>query len=539
MRRNLPWMYFSVLMTAFALNAEAQTLSRAASLPIEREDTTKVVDYGAGPGKPADTSLPATEAAIAAAVPIGGAGAQIKGVFGQPVSWTLLPLHLVLLPDGRVLSYGNRQNNKLYYDVWNPRLGTGSGAHDLLPNWTTTNIFCAGQSVIPGTGEVVIVGGDQTLNGVVNTGVDRATMFDPATGSLKSIPPMVYERWYPTIVPLNTGDKLILGGRKDSNVYSPTPELFGQDGSWRLLPGATSNAAFGLAGWNWYYPRTYPLPNDGSKLFVLGHNGNMFYVSPAGSGSITQLAQTTLPSQVSLPTAMFAPGRFLSVRGNRKVILVNLNGQQPVVTPTASIDQLRYFANATVLADGKVMVNGGSTVSNKLTGVAYAVELWDPVTGQWTRGASALKPRLYHSSALLMPDATVLTAAGGNPGPVLNLNAEIYYPPYLFDGNGNPAARPTLVAAPVLLSLSATRQFAASVGVGDLISRVTVLHTGSSTHNNNLEQRFQPLPFTQNGQTLQITAPTNVNYTVPGYYMLFVFNRQGVPSVAKIIKIRA
>ena len=44
-----------------------------------------------------------------------------------------------------------------------------------------------------------------------------------------------------------------------------------------------------------------------------------------------------------------------------------------------------------------------------------------------------MNARLYHSGALLLPDATVLIAGGGAPGPLVNLNAEIYYPPYLFD----------------------------------------------------------------------------------------------------------
>ena len=68
---------------------------------------------------------------------------------------------------------------------------------------------------------------------------------------------------------------------------------------------------------------------------------------------------------------------------------------------------------------------------NQLTGVAYQVEIWDPATGHWTAGASAAVPRLYHSNALLLTDATVLTGGGGAPGPLANLNAEIYYPPYL------------------------------------------------------------------------------------------------------------
>ena len=157
--------------------------------------------------------------------------------------------------------------------------------------------------------------------------------------------------------------------------------------------------------------------------------------------------------------------------------------------------------------------------------MAYAAAIWDPVTGQWTLGASAVKPRLYHSTALLLPDGSVLTAGGGAPGPVNNLNAEMYYPPYLYDVSGQPAARPSLVTAPGSVQLHLNQQFAATVGSAAPISRVTLVHAGAMTHTFDSGQRFLDLSFTQTGQALTITLPTaNRNVVVPGYYMLFVFD---------------
>lgn len=102
------------------------------------------------------------------------------------------------------------------------------------------------------------------------------------------------------------------------------------------------------------------------------------------------------------------------------------------------------------------------------------------------------------------------------------MNAEIYYPPYLYDADGNPAARPTLDGTPGALTLSnpAEQQFTATVGAADRVTQVTLLHTGSATHGANLEQTFQKLLFVQDGATLTITSPTNPNYTVPGDYRL-------------------
>ena len=86
------------------------------------------------------------------------------------------------------------------------------------------------------------------------------------------------------------------------------------------------------------------------------------------------------------------------------------------------------------------------------TGI-LATEIWDPDTGQWTPAASHRRPRLYHSSSLLLPDGRVLLAGGGAFGNARNENsAEIYSPPYLFKG-----ARPTITGGPSTTSAMAER----------------------------------------------------------------------------------
>src|SRR5215468_3615465 len=79
-------------------------------------------------------------------VPVGGSGANVTGVFGSVVNWPIIPIHMCLLPDGRVMNYGTdtsgNQGAQFTYDVWNPALGTGTNAHSVLPNTTSTDIFC-------------------------------------------------------------------------------------------------------------------------------------------------------------------------------------------------------------------------------------------------------------------------------------------------------------------------------------------------------------------------------------------------------------
>lgn len=213
---------------------------------------------------------------------------------------------------------------------------------------------------------------------------------------------------------------------------------------------------------------------------------------------------------------------------------IDINGAKPTVKPSGALDQVRFWANATVMADGKVLVTGGSATVNELVDADYTSEIWDPATGAWTPGAVAAKPRLYHSIALLLPDATVLTGGGGAPGPVNELNSEIYYPPYLYkrDGSGRPAPRPTLAGAPSKVAVG--RTVTATVGDADVIGRVAFLRAGSVTHSTNIDQRFFDLPFTQAGATVSVPLPADDKVMAPGYYMMFVF-QHGAPSVAKII----
>jgi galactose oxidase-like protein/HYDIN/CFA65/VesB family protein len=438
------------------------------------------------------------------------------------------------------MSYGTnasgQQGAELIYDVWNPALGTAVSAHSVLPNATSTDIFCSAQSLML-SGEVLTSGGDLTVNGARNSANNNTTIFSPSANTLTSNTAMTYARWYGTLVGLPNGQLAIFGGRQNVGSLSPivpatTPELYDPAlRTWTSLTGATSQAAFGVS---WWYPRALVAP--GGSIFVLGADGRMFYVSTANSGSIQQSKVTAPPGGVALPTVPFAPGKALSIRANQAVVVVDYTTSTPVVTPTNPIDAVRYWASGTVLADGRVLVTGGSAVDNQSTGVDYKAEIWDPNTGQWTAGASASKPRLYHSNAMLLPDATVLTGGGGAPGPVNNLNAEIYYPPYLYAPDGTPAVRPDL-SATNLSSYDPGATLSASVGPTDVIARMTLVRAGSSTHSYNADQRFIELAFTQSGQVLTAQLPGDTTVLVPGYYMLFAINSAGVPSVAQMFPI--
>ena len=462
------------------------------------------------------------------------ADAYLKGTYSAVVNWPLIPIHMVLLPDGRIMSYGTdaqgAQTGQFNYDVWDPSKGTGTASHLVLPNTTGTDLFCSAQIVVPSSGAVLLTGGDRTINGVRNYSADDVNFFDYKYNALSASPQrMSALRWYPSVVTLANGKVLVLGGRADPNTPAPTPELYSEAEGWSSLSGATSDDAYGTR--NWSYPRAWQAPNG--QVFLATIWGGTYYVNATGQGSLAATPLKLTEGDVYLPSVMYAPGKILAFRKLNKAVVIDINGAIPTATAVTGVGQDRYHSSATVLPNGQVFVNGGSAVTNVANGVTYQAKLWNPTTKAWAAAATASKMRLYHSASLLLPDATVLTAGGGAPGPVTNLNAEIYTPPYLYKAN-TLAVRPVIQSAPTVATWGAS--FNASTDVTG-ISRVTLVKTGSATHTVDFDQRFMELKYTAAGTTLTIQAPTSANIAPPGYYMLFVFNSAGVPSVAKVIKL--
>jgi hypothetical protein len=519
------------------------------------------VDFGAGPvargalGELRAGPQPIAADSGASALITGGPEAHREGAFGSAFPWPVIPIHAALLPDGRVLGYGTDlagvQGSKLYYTVWNPALGVGADAISVLPNTTATDIFCAGQALMPGSGRMLIVGGDtRDAWNRRNFGISDVARFDPATDTLsRDSESMSFRRWYASLVTLSNGDMVALGGRMDRatdagdngapqtfDTFATTPEVFSPVTGWRRLDTADSDDAYGSKGAHYNYPRAWLAPDD--RVFVLGHNGNMFSLGTSGSGDLRRHELKIARSKAKLPSVMFEPGRILSLREEGRAYVIDINGAQPVVTETGSPSQYREYAMATVLADGQVLISGGSSGGNSLDGAAYHTELWNIGRGTFRRGAVAAKARLYHSTAILLPDATVMVGGGGAVGPVDNLNAEIYYPPYLFkrNGSGELASRPVVVAAPPhRLDPGAT--FEVDLAPGTTVSRVTMVRTGSATHSFNGEQRFKALAYERSGDRLALRLPASRTMLPPGWYLLFVFDAEGVPSLGRVIGI--
>ena len=69
------------------------------------------------------------------------------------------------------------------------------------------------------------------------------------------------------------------------------------------------------------------------------------------------------------------------------------------------------------------------------------------------------------------------------------------------------------------------------------ITGAALVAPGATTHANDMNQRYIPLTVAQRAGGVTLTAPANADIATPGYYMLFLLNNQGVPSVAKFMRL--
>jgi hypothetical protein len=493
---------------------DAVTLSPSTEARISRETRKKT----------------ALAAATAAAATAGDPGEV--GQWGPVVQWPIVPIWAALLPDGKVLAYASvgdkatesfAEQNKTEATLWDP--ATGSQTNVTLE--LGFNIFCSGLDQMA-EGNLFVAGGnkDQKLDGIVQT-----TAFDWGNDTWTQGPDMSYPRWYPSVTAMGNREMLITSGGP------PIPEVRQNDGSLRQL----THASLPLPLYPWM-----DVAPDG-RAFDSGPDQTMRALNPSGKGAWQQFGERDPINREYGSHAMYDIGKILVAGGGpstKSADVIDLNGPTPTATPTGEMAYGRRQNNLTVLADGTALVTGGTSSGQNvdLNAGVYPAELWSPATGEWKTLASMRETRQYHSTALLLPDGRVLSGGGGICGSCdelgyLEKNAEIFSPPYLFkkDGSGALAERPTVSAAPG--TVTEGTQFTVSTPDPASIQKVALVKLGAVTHSNNMGQRYVPVQFTAAGGGLNVTAPANTSIAPPGYYMLFIVNSDGVPSVAPIVHI--
>jgi len=188
--------------------------------------------------------------------------------------------------------------------------------------------------------------------------------------------------------------------------------------------------------------------------------------------------------------------------------------------------------------------------------------MFDPATGSVTKLAKTTVSRGLHGTATLLPDASVFFAgenreelvrpddpsfplmssyAGVLPrgDPDLGVPVgQVFSPPYLFKQDG----RPLITKAPKRISYRG--HFEVEVA-GDprAIASVVLLRSDHNTHSLTTGDRYVKLAFREKHDDddgeLRVTAPKLPAQAVPGVYMLFVVDSNGVPSLGRRVDLKA
>ena len=440
---------------------------------------------------------------------------DVVGRWSRVPDLPFFPAHTHVLPTGKVMIWGAFALGT-EVRLWDPATATVSPL--TTPGY---NIFCSGHSFLA-NGNLFVAGGHLELD----VGRPDASMYNPFTAQWNSAPDMNAGRWYPTTTTLANGDVLVTSGSMDTLAdENRLPEVFQVgSGTWRDLTNA--QITLGL------YPRMHLAPNG--RVFNSAPSTVTRYLDTSGTGAWTVVANHSVDVQRTYaPSVMYDSGKILIMGGGNPPTntaeVIDLNAATPAWRSIPSMAFARRQHNATLLPDGKVLVTGGTSGSgfNNTNTPVFAAEMWDPATENWTTMASQEFRRIYHSSAVLLPDGRVLTVGGDDIPQV-----EVYEPSYLFKG-----ARPTVTSAPASVNYGQT--FLVETPNAASITEVTWIRLSSVTHANNMEQRFSRLNFSQVTDGLNVVTPSSPNLAPPGYYMLFILNSDGVPSVAEIVRINA
>jgi galactose oxidase-like protein/fibronectin type III domain protein len=496
-------------------------------------------------------------------------------------SWSLGPntavvaIHAALTYTGKIFYYsgsGNCINNQNGLNLGGRLLDPNTGAETSLA--TPDDLWCGGAAQLP-NGNILFVGGtilyDTDVNNCNGTfhGANYAYELDVSSGSLVKQTSMAHGRWYPTLITLPNGNVIVVSGNDEYGSYNSLAELYNSSSkSWTIQYDPTSNNTYcvgagqtacpgagspcfggpnqGVAFQMSLYPRMYLMPSG--LVFTSGQQQNTNLWDPV-SGAWTNVNLTSqtfrdygtsilLPLQNTTTErgkVMIVGGSTTGTTAATAVVEIEDFNQgtstAPVLRTVASLNVGRKFVLPIILPNGKVVVFGGTSQGTS-TNYVYVPEMFDPENEAqgWVTLPAATVGRVYHGTALLLPDGSVWTASS-TPSPCTNeYRTEIFKPSYFS------ATRPTISGAPTV------GDYGQSITIPtpnpSSISRVSLVGLGATTHHFDTHVRLIWLQITgTSSNTVTVSAPLNGNLAPPGYYMIHVLDSSLVPSTAQIIKI--
>lgn len=450
------------------------------------------------------------------------------GQWDGPYNWPVVAIHAFMLPTGKVLHYafpGEIQNPSAY--VCDPVTLACTAVPVDRP------LFCSGHSFLA-DGRILVTGGNGPAPVGEFRGIRDTHIFDPFDETWERVEDMADGRWYPTNVTLADGRVLVFSGLDElTGAVNPDVEVYEVGTGWQLV----AQQSLPL------YPRTFVLSS-----------GDVFYAGPSQETGTYEVDAWSWYGIKSSNYGGRYDGNSVLVPGQPDTVMILGGRNGAAVTATAEILDLdvpapawrytqpmnfaRVHSNTVILPDGGVLVIGGrAEVFDEGGGgpppsIVREAEVFDPTTETWTLLPRMAVARIYHSTALLLPDGRVLVNGSTDIG-AAGQTTEFYSPSYLFRG-----PRPVIASAPTQVPYAGVFEIE-TPSAGDIQS-VVLIRLSSVTHSVNMDQRYVPLEFTPAvglPNRLLAQAPSSPTLAPPGYYMLFLVDGDGVPSVAEMIQL--
>lgn len=485
----------------------------------------------------------------------------IQGEWDTQIDWPIVATGAANMPDGTIMAWASwkedefRNVNPVVEDpdrenthavIYNPAdVANPFGAE----SHSTHDMFCAGASMLE-DGRVFIAGGGDH--------VSSTSIF--GNGDFSEIDSLNQTRWYPTSTTLSSGQVVTALG----NTQSAYPEIWTDGQGWDLMENVNLDSLLDekdATGNPLFYRDWFPALN-------VAPDGTLFHPGPLAqllSADLNDNHDTAVHHHGGLDdadprlyntTVMYDIGKMLVAGGGygqnvpgtqvldfslttATAFTVDINGEEPVMTPTNSMESKRSMQNSVVLPNGEVLVVGGTTEGIQFhdRNSVFYPEMWNPDTGEWRILAPHATPRNYHSIAILLKDARVLSAGGGLCGtcPTNHQNGQIYTPPYLYNAAGGLIARPAITGG-------GSEGFPGDSIViqgSDDITEFNMVRLVAITHHHTTDQRFIPTDFvkTAAGQ-YRLDLNQNPNVLVPGYYWVFGLNANGTPSIGHTVQVK-
>ncbi|KAJ8518572.1 hypothetical protein ONZ45_g4373 [Pleurotus djamor] len=511
-------------------------------------------------------------------------------------------MQLTVVSDTKAIVFDKMEHNPLMvngHNAWasevdlvtksirplNPLSNTFCASGSFLSNGTF--VHSAGNPVEVDVGDPYSISGLQSVRLFTPCDDENCDIIENPDSNLR----LTSRRWYPASLRLEDGSVLIFGGStlngfiNNATVNNPTFEFF---------PPKNINGFNGLQIPSQFlrdtlianqFPTVMSLPNG--KLFVVANQQAMLFdwktnvetplpripngvrISYPFSGGVVMLPLTIANN--------FTPEIFMCGGSTVSDSLpdIEYSSQTPSSTQCARMvlnaagiskgwqvehmPQARTMVELILLPDQRVLlVNGVGTGVGGFNSVHDPVGpasnadhpvstplIYDPSAPLGNRFSSAGMPtssipRLYHSVAILLPDASIMIA-GSNPNPDFitdvdfptEYRMEFLSPPYMA------VPRPSFTGLPASLDFDQPTTLNVDLPPGTKKVTVALIDLGFATHTVHMDHKFVELRSTlsRDGKTLRITGPANARLFSPGPGFIYVVTDQGVPSVGKRIMI--